>query len=115
MRYRANRKRFLGPSPSFAAGVRRLSTSGSYTDWYLPAICETDAQSSALYGITCTSSSNINSKLPSQGIGNLVGDYWTSTSKDIGNAWQVNYRPPGVSPIGKDAYIFTRCARALTN
>ena len=107
---------FSGPSTSFAAGVCRLSTYGSYIDWYLPAICETNAQSSTLlYGITCTSSSDINSKLASQGIGNLVGNYWSATSRDIASAWQVNYTVPGVSATGKDAYNSTRCARALTN
>jgi hypothetical protein len=112
------------PTSSYAAGVCKATISG-YSDWYLPAVCET-GYDSASSGTGCGSSSsptqqNMQSNLVDNGnIGSLNGVYWTSTEATAApstHSWGQNLATGGGSAqvmIIKTSTEGARCVRALT-
>lgn len=110
------------PDNCAAYQCRNNFTGGGNTDWYLPAICE---QGYDLSGPGCGSSSaptlqNMQSNLVENGnVGNLSGDYWSSTQvlSSTDYAWLQFFASVGGSPQSFDYKydVFkVRCSRALT-
>jgi hypothetical protein len=126
----------LSPGPTtssyYAAGLCTSTISG-YTDWYLPAICETGP---ATGGSGCNASTqNIVNQLPdligdpaagtpstscTYGANCLAGFYWGSTEYSISptmEAWAQSFDSGGGSfqlDAAKDFMFGVRCSRALT-
>ena len=65
------------PETSYAAGLARAYTDGTYTDWFLPSKDELDLMHS-----------NIGQGSSTDNIGNFaIGFYWSSTEYDFNFAW----------------------------
>jgi len=88
---------------SYAAGLARAYTDGTYTDWFLPSKDELDLMHS-----------NIGQGSSTDNIGNFaIGYYWSSTEVDNSNAWRqyfgIGYQNYG----GKDGPYSVRAVRAF--
>ncbi|WP_298626690.1 DUF1566 domain-containing protein [uncultured Legionella sp.] len=105
----------------YAAGLCK-QTIGTYSDWYLPAICEMGYGSSACGTSGAPTLQNIQSSLiDSSGLSAPAGFYWSSTEFSINPqdvAWiQFFASGGGGSDQGYDykvAQLGVRCSRALT-
>ena len=103
----------------YAAGLCN-QTIATYSDWYLPAICEMG------YGISACGTSgaptlqNIQSSLiDSSGLSAPVGDYWSSTEYSFSPkrfVWFQLFAPNGNNQdfIVKSTQLGVRCSRVLT-
>lgn len=122
----------VGPtSRSYYAAGLCTATISTYSDWYLPAICEIGPASN---GTACISGTqNMVNQLPDL-IGNLsagtpgssctyganclVGFYWSSTEGTSSNveAWSERFNSSGSTQfrVTKGNRIGVRCSRALT-
>jgi hypothetical protein len=109
----------------YAAGLCKQTIS-TYSDWYLPAICEMGYTGSVGLNAGCGTSSiptlqNIQSSLiDSSGLSTPAGYYWSSTGYSGGPqsfAWSQFFASGGGSyqdVIDKDLQLGVRCSRALT-
>ena len=88
---------------SYAAGLARAYTVGSYTDWFLPSKDELNQMYTLKATINNTASANGGSNLG-------IGYYWSSTEDDNNNAWPQNMRY-GSSPTNPKNY--TNAVRAV--
>lgn len=114
---------YSGSSPSAYAAGLCLSTINSYSDWYLPAICElgTDdfSDGSGCGGASSALLQNINSNI--QRIINFQGSYWSSTqyaAVPTQGAWSQYFNNNGTDQqygANKAGQGGVRCARALIN
>ncbi|AWN72484.1 TPA: hypothetical protein ACU9KK_002702 [Legionella anisa] len=102
----------------YAAGLCK-QTIATYSDWYLPAICEMG------YGITCGNSStptlqNMQSSLVDFNSLNLLGGlYWSSTEESANpqfDIWEQFFSPSSSNQtdVPKLFQLGVRCSRALT-
>lgn len=121
------------PLTYYAAGLC-TATINSYTDWYLPAICEMDAVDN---DITCpsgmqsmvgslsfligdsTTTTPSTSCTPPSGTNCLAGSYWSSTEASSGPqifAWNEYFSTASSfqSYIYKNQPLGVRCSRALS-
>lgn len=117
------------PLTYYAAGLC-TATINTYSDWYLPAICELDAVSGGSGLVNCPSGMQSMVSSLSFLLGNplctppsdtecLAGQYWSSTEfsmAPLSAAWSENFRTVGSSNDFYDkSYQFgVRCSRALT-
>ena len=104
----------------YAAGLCK-QTIASYSDWYLPAICEMGYGGSACGTSGTPTLQNIQSSLiDSSGLSTPAGYYWSSTeasSNPQGGAWFQFFASGGGSDQNGDAkgaQLGVRCSRALT-
>lgn len=104
----------------YAAGLCK-QTIASYSDWYLPAICEMGYGSSACGASGAPTLQNIQSSLiDSSGLSTPAGIYWSSTelsSNPQNVAWSQVFASGGGSyqgVDGKSIQLGVRCSRALT-
>ncbi len=105
----------------YAAGLCKQTIS-SYSDWYLPAICEMGYGSSAACGTSSAPTlQNIQSSLiDTSGLSAPAGIYWSSTEYSTLpqlEAWDQFFASGGGSSQGvalKSNQIGVRCSRALT-
>ena len=104
----------------YAAGLCK-QTIASYSDWYLPAICEMGYGSSACGISGAPTLQNIQSSLiDSSGLSAPAGDYWSSTEKSRrspqDNAWGQFFASGGSFQYVdvKGGQLGVRCSRALT-
>jgi len=113
---------FAGPTniTYYAAGLCKQIIS-TYSDWYLPAICEMGYGSGACGTSGAPTLQNIQSSLiDSSGLSAPAGIYWSSTEASVGshaNAWYQYFTSGGSSNqnrAGKVNQIGVRCSRALT-
>ena len=104
----------------YAAGLC-TQTIASYSDWYLPAICEMGYGSSACGTSGTPTLQNIQSSLiDSSGLSAPTGTYWSSTEssgvpQDV--AWYETFASGGGSDqfvVNKKYQFGVRCSRALT-
>lgn len=87
-------------------------TTGSYTNWYVPAICEMNSLSTA----TCVPQTDIQTQLVNTGISPLTGAYWSSTQSSGTFAWFNNFTGAGSTNLDpKSNFHSTICAREMTN
>ncbi|HHF0578356.1 TPA: hypothetical protein ACPHXX_000565 [Legionella anisa] len=102
----------------YAAGLCK-QTIATYSDWYLPAICEMG------YGVACGTSGaptlqNMQSSLVDFNSLNLLGGlYWSSTEKSANpqfDIWEQFFSPTSSdqSDVPKLFQLGVRCSRALT-
>jgi len=125
-----------GPTPpTYYAAGSCTATINSYSDWYLPAICEVDALNvdvvcpagtqsmlgslSFLIGDDNAPSPETSCSPPS-GTSCLAGFYWTSTQSSLNprvTTWAEMFTAGGSSQtsVAKDTPLGVRCSRALTN
>lgn len=104
----------------YAAGLCKQTIS-TYSDWYLPAVCEMGYGSSACGTSGTPTLQNIQKSLiDSSGLRAPAGNYWSSTEFS-GNpqifAWVQFFASGGGSGQGngsKDGRLGVRCSRALT-
>jgi hypothetical protein len=123
------------PLTYYAAGLCS-PTINSYTDWYLPAICEMETVGTVL-GTTCPAGTqNMATALsfllgdpnagtpstsctPPSGTNCLAGSYWSSTEQagySALDAWYAEFISGGSSsryPYAKQLQLGVRCSRAL--
>lgn len=102
-----------GPSSSYAAGLCKLKTNGSYTNWYLPAICEMNS-----FGAGCVRQEDVLTNLVTPGIGGLSGYYWSSSQSSSGAAQASFFAQSGGSfnlAVLKNIPTASRCARTISN
>jgi len=104
----------------YAAGLC-AQTIGSYSDWYLPAICEMGYGSSACGTSGIPTLQNMQfSLIDSSGLSVPAGYYWSSTENSDdpqGNAWYQVFASGGGSFqffVNKYSLLGVRCSRALT-
>ena len=104
----------------YAAGLCK-QTIASYSDWYLPAICEMGYGSSACGTSGTPTLQNIQSSLiDSSGLSAPAGLYWSSTensSSPQSIAWIQFFASGGSSSqygVNKLGQLGVRCSRALT-
>jgi hypothetical protein len=89
--------------------------SATYTNWYLPAICEMggSGEGAGCSGSTANMVTNLSAYLPS-------GNYWSSTefsAVPTSNAWYQFFNGAGGSAqvtVGKINPLKVRCVRTLT-
>lgn len=108
----------------YAAGLCSDLTTGGYSNWYLPSICEmgydtTSAGSGCSTGAPAVS--NMQSSLIDNNIGGFLGVYWSSTessSAPVGDsAWAQLYNPGVANLQGRDDKFDqrgVRCVRVVT-
>ncbi len=118
------------PPSDYAAGVCDTYNSGTYQDWYLPAICElsvgkpTDVYFSGCGTVTAPLIQNIEQNLAARSIGSFqYRASWSSTQFTLfypfQYAWnslmspQIDFASNGGGDKG-DALTAVRCVRALT-
>ncbi|WP_419420061.1 hypothetical protein ACNVED_01835 [Legionella sp. D16C41] len=106
----------------YAAGVCNQSTSGGFSDWYLPAICELGYDTTST-GSGCGSQAsptlqNMQSSLIDFTPVLPIANYWSSTevsSDPLRGAWvQVYTTNPQQQTRSKDYSFGALCSRALT-
>jgi len=106
----------------YAAGRCKLDFDG-HNDWYLPAICEMGyggIGSGSGCGVVATPTiQNMTSNLVDNGIGTLIGDYWSSTEVEGNSAtdswFQVFSSTLPEQGQGQKLNLFKiRCVRAIT-
>ena len=104
----------------YATGLCKQTIS-TYSDWYLPAICEMGYGSSAACGVSGTPTlQNMQSDLVDT-LSLLSGFYWSSTEFAVGptnGAWLQNFASGGGSGqnvVVKSGTHGVRCSRALTS
>ncbi|MGL6029299.1 MAG: hypothetical protein ACRC0M_05905 [Legionella sp.] len=104
----------------YAAGLCKQTIS-TYSDWYLPAICEMGYGSSACGTSGAPTLQNIQSSLiDSSGLSAPTGDYWSSTegsSIPQARAWGEYFASGGGGVqynVSKGSQLGVRCSRALT-
>ncbi|WP_419418396.1 hypothetical protein ACNVED_07465 [Legionella sp. D16C41] len=104
----------------YAAGLCKQPIA-SYTDWYLPAICELGYGSLACGTSTSPTVQNIQlSLIDNSGFSAPTGTYWSSTEFSLGPqiaAWNQSFGSSGLNgqdASGKDNLLGVRCSRALT-
>lgn len=104
----------------YAAGLCQ-QTIASYSDWYLPAICELGHFLAQCGGAGLDTTQNVQSNLVELNSLNLLsGVYWSSTEDSataIGGAMQQNFAGGGgssQSDSGKQNLLGVRCARNMT-
>lgn len=123
------------PLNYYAAGLC-ATTINSYSDWYLPSICEMDAVNTGI-GITCptrtqsmveslsfllgdpSAGTPSTSCTPPSGTDCLAGYYWSSTEDSFipqNLAWYEHFSTGGSNQDGeyKDVRLGVRCSRGLT-
>lgn len=122
------------PLNYYAAGLC-TATINTYSDWYLPSICEIDSVSG---NVTCPTGAQSmvanllfligdpgagtpsTSCIPPSGTDCLAGDYWSSTefsTSPLSYAWDEYFAPGGGSHQDftiKNFRLGVRCSRALT-
>lgn len=108
---------------NYAAGVCKASIVGSYSDWYLPAVCEIGVDSSGA-GVGCGTSSTptvqnvatniVDYNMQVLGVSNSEV-YWTSTtnSAGTGSIWVQNFSTGNAAQLSS-TMAHVRCARSLT-
>jgi len=108
-------------NPSFYAAGLCKQTIASYSDWYLPAICEMGYGASACGTLGAPTLQNIQSSLiDSSGLSAPAGDYWSSTEYSGDpqlSAWFEYFASGGGSSqsfVSKSVQLGVRCSRALT-
>lgn len=105
------------PPDSYAAGLCHSATTGGYSNWYLPAICELRYGSSSCGTEQNPTIQNIQSNLVDNTIIHPLDSYWSSTqafSSELTQAYFVIFDPPGF--LGgelKLEYLYVYCARTL--
>jgi hypothetical protein len=104
---------FPPATTDYAAGLCKLSTSGGYTNWYLPAICEMNSSSVLI----CPAQDDIQSKLVNPSFAIYSGYYWSSTQALFNSGWGSQFGPgSGInSSSAKTNLHLSICARKLTN
>ncbi|MBL0919033.1 MAG: hypothetical protein IBJ14_10040 [Hydrogenophaga sp.] len=103
-----------GSEPHHAAGLCSASTASGHSDWYLPAACDMGPGGGCVIG-----QGNMHDNLENHGsgnIGNLSGQYWTSTqSSTLNTAAWIHFATSGLQSTGiKSLSLSARCARSLT-
>lgn len=107
------------PSSSYAAGICDSDTTGDYSDWYLPALCELGyGDGSNSCGIAANPAvQNMQSNLVDNGISDLMNSYWSSTQALSSQLTQANYtifNIPGFQAGDfKDVTLYVRCIRSF--
>ena len=92
-----------GTETSYAAGLARAYTDGTYTDWFLPSIDELNL----MY-------SNIGQGSSLGNIGNFADEYyWSSTENDNDDAWGQNFDFGGQDFRNKNFTVNVRAVRAF--
>ena len=93
----------------------------TYSDWYLPAICEMGYGSSACGSSSAPTLQNIQKSLiDSSGLSSIAGNYWSSTEVEgfpQGLAWLESFAWGSGSvqdSYNKGGQLGVRCSRALT-
>jgi hypothetical protein len=103
----------------YAAGLCK-QTIATYSDWYLPAICEMGYGSNACGTSAAPTLQNIQTSLiDTSGLSTPTGIYWSSTqsSSDPQFVWNQTFSPSDESvqfAYGKYYQFGVRCSRALT-
>ncbi|WP_137919121.1 hypothetical protein [Hydrogenophaga sp. 2FB] len=114
-------------STTYAAGMCSASSADGYSDWYLPAICETGYDGRGGSSPRCGSQAapaqqNMLSNLFDKGVvgGPGSGFYWTSTAHATfpAEAWLQVYQPAAslqVSFPRSSMVAYLRCVRAISS
>lgn len=112
-------------SGTYGAKICDDFTSGSYTDWYLPAICEMSYDATSM-GTGCGSAGtplqqNMQSNLVETGVLPIVGLFYLSSTEHGSSpnvlGWMHLFDSGGgqvSQQVQKDTVLYTRCVRALT-
>lgn len=110
------------PYPFYAAGLCK-TTIASYSDWYLPSICELGYEGQDFTDTGCGTSSapliqNIKSNLVDRGVsGSPAGIFWSSTEYADSahtNAWVQFFNQDSQITFDKVEPAGVRCARTIT-
>ncbi|MCL9685675.1 DUF1566 domain-containing protein [Legionella maioricensis] len=106
---------------TYAAGLCYHVLIGNYTDWYLPAICETGYGGNSLSpcgDVSNPTLQNMQSNLVDNGIVPLTDSYWSSTQTDIDpiiladfNIFGIGGNQPG--DVKETSYL-VRCIRIMS-
>lgn len=108
------------PSSTYAAGICDTDTTGGYSDWYLPALCEQGYGDGSNPCGTSGSPTiqNMQSNLVDNGISDLIETYWSSTQDSFSPLNQANYNIFGIPGYQagdyKDSFLYIRCVRSLS-
>ena len=91
---------------SYAAGLARAYTDGTYTDWFLPSKDELNLMYQNI---------GPGDELGLGNVGNLsTSNYWSSTENDDNDAWEQNFFNNGVQSYdGKNQPYYMRAVRAF--
>lgn len=109
------------PSSQYAAGTCAADSTGTYSNWYLPAICELGYGDGSNDCGTAASPTiqNMQSNLVDTGIISLVDIYWSSTQTAASPLTQSDYNIFGIPGYQagdlKDQFYYLRCVRALSS
>ncbi len=92
---------------TYAAGLARAYQGGGYTDWFLPSINELSEMHAKRNEINATSTLN-------GGANFTAAFYWSSTEKDVDEAYYMNFNPGGggSGDKGKNFGLSVRAIRA---
>jgi hypothetical protein len=99
-----------------AAGKARAYTGGGLNDWYLPTYGEITQLCKYVSGQVGTPDSTRCAGIASSVFGLATGSYWTSSERNSGNAWLLNFNPTySIADYTqvKDANINVRPIRAF--
>ncbi len=122
---------------TYAAGVCISYSHAGFSDWYLPAVCETDSVNGTVFTNCSSTMQSIVGSLPfligseasstpstscnpPTGANCLTGGYWTSTEQtnpgSLLFAWQESFDTITTNPLGnsKEFRFGVRCIRVLS-
>ena len=92
---------------SYAAGLARAYTGGSFDDWFLPSKDELNKMYTNRATINTTASANSGIYFSTD------GDYWSSTENDSNDAWNQYFGNGDQNVFGKNIIAYVRAVRAF--